>query len=135
MTTNLPSGYHRDLQLLKESLFPALKNLKDCLQMASLMIDNIEVKKDILKEEKYTCLFTVEEMNKLVLEGVPLRDAYKQIGAQVADQTFKSDMSLHHVHEGSIGNLQNESIKKQMEDVLKRFEFNKVNTALQNLLK
>ena len=74
-------------------------------------------------------------MNKLVLEGVPLRDAYKQIGAQVEQQTFKSDMTLNHSHEGSIGNLQNESIKERMEDVLKRFEFKKVNTALENLLK
>jgi argininosuccinate lyase len=135
MTTNLPSGYHRDLQLLKESLFPAIKNLKDCLNMATLMIDNISVKKNILDDEKYTYLFTVEEMNKLVLEGVPLRDAYKQIGAQVEQQTFKSDMTLNHSHEGSIGNLQNESIKERMEDVLKRFEFKKVNTALENLLK
>lgn len=135
MTTNLPSGYHRDLQLLKESLFPAIKNLKDCLQMATLMIDHVEVKKEILKDKKYTFLFTVEEMNKLVLAGVPLRDAYKQIGAQVAEGEFKSDMSLHHVHAGSIGNLQNEAIKERMKDVLKRFEFGKVNTALQNLLK
>ena len=135
MTTNLPSGYHRDLQLLKESLFPAIKNLKDCLNMATLMIDNIAVKKNILDDKKYTFLFTVEEMNKLVLDGVPLRDAYKQIGAQVAEGSFKSDMSLHHVHAGSIGNLQNESIKEQMKDVVKRFEFNKVNNALQNLLK
>ncbi|MEO6681471.1 MAG: lyase family protein, partial [Ginsengibacter sp.] len=135
MTTNLPSGYHRDLQLLKESLFPAIKNLKDCLQMATLMIDHIEVKKHILEDEKYTFLFTVEEMNKLVLGGVPLRDAYRQIGAQVEENTFKADMNLNHTHAGSIGNLQNEAIKKRMEEVLKRFDFNKVNSSLQDLLK
>ena len=103
--------------------------------MATLMIDHIEVKKDILKDEKYAYLFTVEEMNKLVLQGVPLRDAYKQIGTQVEAGSFKSHMALHHVHAGSIGNLQNESIAIQMNALIERFEFSKVNTALQNLLK
>ena len=135
LTTNLPSGYHRDMQLLKEALFPAIKNLKDCLAMATLMIDNIEVKKDILLDEKYKYLFTVEEMNKLVLQGIPLRDAYREIGKQVEDNSFQSEMSVNHTHSGSIGNLQNEAIKKQMKNILERFEFNKVNEALENLLK
>ncbi|MDP4283634.1 MAG: argininosuccinate lyase [Bacteroidota bacterium] len=134
ISANLPSGYHRDFQLLKEHLFPALKNLKDCLKMATLMIENIEVKKDILNDEKYRYLFTVEEMNKLVLQGVPLRDAYKKIGAQVENNTFKTDMKLDHSHEGSIGNLQNEQIKIMMNKVIARFGFNKVNDALQKLL-
>ena len=90
MTTNLPSGYHRDFQLLKEHLFPAFKNLKDCIHMATLMFENIEVKKDILSDEKYKYLFTVEEMNKLVLQGMPLRDAYKKIGADVGINTFQN---------------------------------------------
>ena len=81
MTTNLPSGYHRDLQLLKEHLFPAFTNLKDCINMASLMLSNIEIKKDILSDEKYKYLFSVEEVNELGNEGMPFRDAYKKIGS------------------------------------------------------
>jgi len=134
ISANLPSGYHRDFQLLKEHLFPALKNLKDCLKMATLMIENIDVKKDILNDEKYKYLFTVEEMNKLVLQGMPLRDAYKKIGAEVENNTFISDMKLAHSHEGSIGNLQNEQIKIMMNKVIARFDFKKVNDALQKLL-
>ena len=134
ITTNLPSGYHRDLQLLKEHLFPAIKNLKDCIRMATLMFENIEVKKDILSDEKYKYLFTVEEMNKLVLEGMPLRDAYKKIGADVEAGTFKTEMKMNHSHEGSIGNLQNEEINRMMQNVISRFNFKAVNDALQKLL-
>ena len=134
MSTNLPSGYHRDFQLLKEHLFPAIKNLKDCIRMATLMLENIDVKKDILTDEKYQYLFTVEEMNKLVLQGIPLRDAYKKIGADVENKSFKTDMKVKHTHEGSIGNLQNDAINKMMENVINRFNFTKVNDALQQLL-
>ncbi len=134
MTTNLPSGYHRDFQLLKEHLFPAIKNLKDCLRMATLMFENIDVKKDILSDEKYKYLFTVEEMNKLVLEGMPLRDAYKKIGADVEAGIFETEKKLNHSHEGSIGNLQNEEIKRMMENIINRFNFKAVNDALQKLL-
>lgn len=132
--TNLPSGYHRDLQLLKEHLFPAIKNLKDCIRMATLMFENIEVKKDILSDEKYKYLFTVEEMNNLVLEGMPLRDAYKKIGADVEAGTFNTERKLNHTHEGSIGNLQNEQIRTMMQNVISRFNFEKVNDALQKLI-
>ncbi|MEO6837997.1 MAG: argininosuccinate lyase [Ginsengibacter sp.] len=134
MLANLPSGYHRDLQLLKESLFPAIKNLKDCIRMATLMFENIDIKKDILNDEKYKYLFTVEEMNKLVLDGMPLRDAYKKIGADVENKTFQTDMEIKHTHEGSIGNLQNDQIKIVMENIISRFNFTKVNDALQKLL-
>ncbi len=134
MMTNLPSGYHRDLQLLKESLFPAIKNLKNCISMATLMLENIEIRDNILNDEKYKYLFTVEEMNKLVLDGMPLRDAYKTIGAAVEDNTFTASMKLDHTHEGSIGNLQNEQIRTMMDRVIERFDFNKVNDALQKLL-
>ena len=134
MSVNLPSGYHRDFQLLKEHLFPAIKNLKDCFRMATLMIENIEIKKDILNDEKYKYLFTVEEMNKLVLQGMPLRDAYKKIGEEVENNTFKTDMKMNHTHEGSIGNLQNEQIASMMNKIIKRFDFKKVNDALQKLL-
>ena len=134
MSANLPSGYHRDFQLLKERLFPAIKNIKDCIRMATLMFENIDIKKDILNDEKYKYLFTVEEMNKLVLQGMPLRDAYKKIGADVENKTFKTDMEMNHTHEGSIGNLQNEQIKIMMEKILSRFNFKSVNDALQKLL-
>jgi argininosuccinate lyase len=134
MLANLPSGYHRDLQLLKESLFPAIKNLKDCIRMAALMFENIDIKKDILEDEKYKYLFTVEEMNKLVLQGMPLRDAYKKIGADVENKTFETDKKLGHTHEGSIGNLQNKEIKEMMNNMISRFNFKDVNDALQKLL-
>jgi argininosuccinate lyase len=134
MLANLPSGYHRDLQLLKESLFPAIKNLKDCIRMATLMFENIDIKKDILEDEKYKYLFTVEEMNKLVLQGMPLRDAYKKIGADVENKTFETDKKLGHTHEGSIGNLQNKEIKEMMNNMISRFNFKDVNDALQKLL-
>jgi argininosuccinate lyase len=134
MTTNLPSGYHRDMQLLKEHLFPAIKNLRDCLKMACLMFENIEIKKDILEDEKYKYLFTVEEMNKLVNQGMPLRDAYKKIGTEVEAGTFKTDKKISHTHEGSIGNLQNPQIRMMMEKVLNRFNFRAVNDALQKLI-
>jgi argininosuccinate lyase len=135
MLANLPSGYHRDLQLLKESLFPALKNLSDCIAMASLMISNVIVKPDILKDEKYKYLFTVEEMNKLVLQGMPLRDAYRKIAEDVENNTFQTTRELSHSHEGSMGNLHNASIKTRMENVVARFNFRGVNDALQNLLR
>ncbi len=134
ITANLPSGYHRDFQLLKEHLFPAIQNLRDCIKMATLMFENIEVKKDILNDEKYKYLFTVEEMNKLVLEGMPLRDAYKKIGADVEAGTFKTDRKINHTHEGSIGNLQNEEISRMMQNVINRFNFKAVNDALQKLI-
>ena len=134
MSSNLPSGYHRDFQLLKEHLFPAIKNIKDCIRMATLMLENISVKKDILDDEKYKYLFTVEEMNKLVLQGMPLRDAYKKIGLDVENNEFTTDMKVNHSHEGSIGNLQNEAIKIMMENIISRFNFKSVNDALQELL-
>lgn len=132
--TNLPSGYHRDLQLLKEHLFPAIKSLRDCIKMATLMFKNIEVKKDILSDEKYKYLFTVEEMNKLVLEGMPLRDAYKKIGAEVEAGSFATDGKIDHSHEGSIGNLQNKEIRRMMQDIISCFNFARVNEALQKLI-
>ena len=134
MTANLPSGYHRDLQLLKEHLIPAFENLRNCISMATLMINNIEIKKDILLDEKYKYLFSVEEMNKLVLQGIPLRDAYKKIGMDIENNSFQYNLQLNHTHEGSIGNLQNDAIEKLMNEVVSRFNFNKVNEALQKLL-
>ncbi len=123
LTANLPSGYHRDLQLLKEQLFPAIQHLKSCLSMMQLMLSNIEVKPNILEEERYKFLFSVEEVNKLVLAGVPFRDAYKQIGQAIENGAFTYATTLDHTHEGSIGNLQTEAIRGMMARVLGRFEF------------
>ena len=134
MSTNLPSGYHRDFQLLKEHIIPAFENLRACISMAQLMLQNIQVNKDILDDEKYKYLFSVEEMNKLVLQGVPLRDAYKKIAADIESGNFAYNTNVNHTHEGSIGNLQNPAIRQIMDDVISRFNFDKVNEALQKLL-
>lgn len=134
MTTNLPSGYQRDLQLLKEHIIPAFQNLKACLQMAGLMLANIEVKKDLLKEEKYQYLFSVEEVNKLVLQGVPFRDAYKKIGQDIEAGKFTYSTDLAHSHEGSIGNLQNDQIRQMMDELLPLFNFSSLKRVLEQLL-
>jgi len=135
MTTNLPSGYQRDLQLLKEHIIPAFENLHNCLQMAGLMLSNIEVKKDIVKDEKYKYLFSVEEVNKLVLQGVPFRDAYKQVGMSIEKGEFTYSLDVNHTHEGSIGNLCNSQIQQKMDGVIEGFNFDKVKTALDNLIR
>ena len=135
MTVNLPSGYHRDLQLLKEHIIPAFENLNACLQMAGLMLTNVKVKENILEDEKYQFLFSVEEVNKLVLQGMPFRDAYKKIGNDIEQQQFTHHTSVNHTHEGSIGNLCNQQISNNMDAVLERFNFGKINLALQQLLK
>jgi argininosuccinate lyase len=135
MTTNLPSGYHRDLQLLKEHLFPASKTLKDCIEMAGLMLGGIEIKKDILVDEKYKYLFSVEEVNKLVNGGMPFRDAYKKVGLDIEAGNFKYETSVHHTHQGSIGNLCTGEIKKQMQTITESFPFTKIEKALSGLLK
>jgi len=134
MTTNLPSGYHRDLQLLKEHLFPAFKTLTDCIEMAGLMLSNIDIKKDILADEKYKYLFSVEEVNKLVNNGVPFRDAYKKVGLDIEAGNFKYSTSIQHTHEGSIGNLCTAEIKKQMEKLINSFPFENVKTAINILI-
>lgn len=132
-TANLPSGYHRDMQLLKEMLFPSIQNLKDCIRMAQLMISNIRVKEDILADDKYKFLFSVEEVNKLVLEGVPFRDAYKKVGADIENGNYNPERSVHHTHEGSIGNLCLDQIRSSMAKVLADFNFQHADNALKSL--
>jgi argininosuccinate lyase len=123
LLNNLPSGYHRDLQLTKEILFPAIEELKACLQLARLMLSNIDIKDNILADEKYKYLFSVEAVNELVNKGIPFREAYQQVGNQIERGEFSFDYSkgLHHTHEGSIGNLQNEAIRNLMSGVLSKF--------------
>ena len=123
LTNNLPSGYHRDMQLTKECLFPAIISLKNCLDILLVMLENIVVKKDILQDEKYLNLFTVEEVNKLVLDGMPFRDAYMEISKRVKNNTFESNvLKVNHTHEGSIGNLCNDKILELFTDKIKRFK-------------
>ena len=136
MITNLPSGYHRDLQLLKECLFPAFEDIKACLFMTGMMLKNIQIKNDILNDEKYLYIFSVEELNKEVLKnGTPFRDAYKKIALDIKNGTFHPDKEVKHTHEGSIGNLCNEQIANKMNSFMNDFHFLKVETAIEKLLK
>lgn len=134
MTTNLPSGYHREMQLLKELIFPAFAELKSCLQMAHFMLQHIEVKTNILDDQRYAYLFSVEEVNRQVLEGVPFRDAYKQVGMAIEQGNFHPHKEVHHTHEGSIGNLGNNHIANAMENVVQKFNFGHTAEAINNLL-
>jgi argininosuccinate lyase len=123
LLNNLPSGYHRDLQLTKEILFPAFSELKSCLIMTNLMISNITIREGILNDEKYKYLFSVEAVNELVNKGIPFREAYKTVGEQIEKGEFTFDFSkgLKHTHEGSIGNLNNKEIVHEMNKVMKKF--------------
>jgi argininosuccinate lyase len=123
LLANLPSGYHRDLQLTKEILFPALEEGMACLQMTRLMLSHIQVRDGILEDDKYRYLFSVEAVNQLVNKGVPFREAYKQVGNDIDQGTFNFDhrQGLHHTHEGSIGHLSNDKIVVEMEKVLLKF--------------
>lgn len=135
MTTNLPSGYHRDLQLLKENLFPAFKSLNECLEIATFMLANISVKDNILDDPKYDYLFSVEVVNNEVLKGVPFREAYRTIGIDIDEGRFKPSKEVNHTHEGSIGNLCNDQIQRMFQQVKATFEFEKVEKALEELVK
>jgi argininosuccinate lyase len=117
LTGNLISGYHRDFQLLKEIMFPALTNLKNCLEMAAFAIPEISVKKDLLKDEKYDLLYTVEAVNEEVMKGIPFRDAYLKVGKTVENGSFKWSKKIVHTHEGSLGNLCNDAILEKMKQV------------------
>jgi len=121
LMNNLPSGYHREMQLTKEILFPAIEDLKNCLHIMSLSLNDIIIKDNILEDERYKYLFTVEKVNELVNSGVAFRDAYKQVSAEVENGTFSYSGTLQHTHEGSIGNLCNREIKQLMEKTLKQF--------------
>ena len=120
LINNLPSGYHRDMQLTKECLFPAIIELSNCLDMLVLMLENSIIKTDIISDKKYQNIFTVEVVNNLVLSGTPFRDAYKEVAMQVENNTFKSETTVNHVHEGSIGNLCNDKIKELFYEKLEK---------------
>lgn len=121
LTNNLPSGYHRDVQLTKEALFPAIQSLKECLEILNFMLQHIEIKNDIVKDSKYDYIFSVESVNQKVLEGIPFRDAYKNIGLAIENQDFVPNHEVNHTHEGSIGNLRNDLIEDAFKKVISKF--------------
>jgi argininosuccinate lyase len=132
--TNLPSGYHRDMQQIKEIFIPAFDELKTCLKLCEIMISNISVNENLLDDEKYKFLFSVEEVNRLVLEGTPFRDAYKIVGKSIKEGSFTHSRPINHTHEGSIGNLCNKEIMQKMEKGISSFQYHKVEEAYLVLL-
>jgi len=131
---NLPSGYFRDLQIIKEVFLPAFQELRDCLQMTTYIINRIKVNEDILSDSRYDLIFSVEEVNRLVTEGMPFRDAYKKVGLDIEAGKFTPCKEVHHTHEGSIGNLCTEQIAALMDSVWKGFNFQKMEKAENSLL-
>ena len=131
---NLPCGYFRDLQIIKEVFLPAFGELKDCLQMAAYIINKMEVNEHILDNPIYDPMFSVEEVNNLAAAGMPFRDAYKKVGLEIEAGTFRADKNIHHTHEGSIGNLCNDRIATLMENTLDGFGFERMDEAVSSLL-
>ena len=131
---NLPVGYFRDLQIIKEAFLPAFDELKDCLQMVAYIINKMEVKEHILDNPMYDPIFSVEEVNRLAREGMPFRDAYKKVGLDIEAGKFTPNKDIHHTHEGSIGNLCNDRIKALMDEVVAGFKFEKMEKAVEKLL-
>lgn len=135
ITNNLPSGYFRDLQIIKEVFVPAFGELRDCIEMTAMMMDRVEVNRNILDDKRYDYLFSVEEVNRLVLEGVPFRDAYKKVGLDIEAGQFVPDKNVQHTHEGSIGNLCNDEICAYRNQIMSQFGFEQMENAIQDLLK
>jgi len=134
MTNNLPSGYFRDLQLIKEVFIPSFAELKSCLSIACFAISNIKVNERIMDDNRYENIYSVEEVNRMVLQGVPFRDAYRQVGESISKGEFHPDKNLHHTHEGSIGNLCLQQIQHKMEFTVQSFNFEKAEKATDTLL-
>ena len=132
---NLPSGYFRDLQIIKEVFVPAFEELKDCLQMATYIMDKLKVNEHILEDDKYLYIFSVEEVNRLALQGMPFRDAYKKVGLDIEAGNFTHHKQVHHTHAGSIGNLCNDRSVELMNQLVGGFNFEKVEEAEKALLK
>jgi len=134
ISNNLPSGYFRDLQIIKEIFLPAFDDLEDCLRMVTYMLREVKVNEHILDDDKYAVIFSVDEVNRLVREGVPFRDAYKQVGLEIEAGKFIPVKEVHHTHEGSIGNLCNDKISALMQNIVDGFSFNRVSDAERKLL-
>ena len=135
MLANLPSGYFRDLQILKEIIFPAFAELRDCIDIAAFMMDKLKINTHILDDDRYKYLFSVDELNKLVLQGTPFRDAYKIVGKDIAEGKFNPEKKVAHTHEGSIGNLCNDKIKSKFSRVIAELDFQSVEGSIQNLIR
>ena len=135
LTSNLPSGYHRDLQLTKDVIFPAFNKIVDCINITTYMLSQVQVKEGLLDDEKYDVLFSVDAVNNLVVEGKPFRDAYKIVGGDIAEGKFKRPEQLNYQHLGSIGNLANDQIAQLMEMKLAQFSFDKVSSAIEELVR
>jgi argininosuccinate lyase len=135
ITNNLPSGYFRDLQTVKEIFLPAFGELSDCISMTCRMMQSVEINTHILDDDKYATLFSVERVNALVLQGIPFRDAYKQIGLEIESGRFETDKKVYHTHEGSIGNLCNDRIEALKQEIIAGFHFERVCAAIEKLIK
>jgi argininosuccinate lyase len=134
IVANLPSGYHRDMQIIKESLFPAIAEMKACLEISLLAISQMRVKDNILDDDRDRFLFSVDAVNEEVLKGVPFREAYQKIAKKITEGTYQDVKLVNHTHEGSIGNLCNDQIKEKMMRAMRVFEFEKVNEAHNHLI-
>lgn len=134
IANNLPSGYFRDMQMIKEIFLPAFDELRECLRMVTRMISDIEVNDRILDDERYKYMFSVEEVNRLARSGVPFRDAYKQVGLAIEAGEFKPCKTIEHTHEGSIGNLCNDRISMLMQQIISEFDFSRIDRAEARLL-
>ncbi len=134
ITNNLPSGYFRDMQLIKEIFLPSFDDLNNCISMIGRMIGQIKVNEEVIKDDKYTYIFSVEEVNRLVLEGMPFRDAYKKVGLDIENGKFSHDRQVNHTHEGSIGNLCNEQIELLKQNIVDQFDFAAIEAAESKLL-
>ncbi len=133
ISVNLPSGYNRDYQVTKESFFNAFDEINQCLSVSEMLLENIKVNEVVRNDERYETLFSVEKVNKLVLEGVPFRQAYKQVAEQIQNGTYEPDKNINHTHEGSIGNLRNDLIEQKLESVMYQFNFMKSEIAMKGL--
>jgi len=134
MTNNLPSGYFRDLQILKEVFLPSFQELLDCISIAGFAIDNMTVNTNLLADDRYKYVFSVEDVNKLVLQGVPFRDAYKTIGSQINAGTYEPSRDINHTHQGSLGNLCLDQISERMRQIVQSYEFQNIERAYSKLL-
>jgi argininosuccinate lyase len=132
--SNLPSGYHREFQILKEIIIPAIDEILDCIRVTTFMVKNLQVKPNLLNDKKYDPMFSVENVNEQVLKGVTFRDAYRKIGLEIEAGEFTPNKELNHTLEGSIGNLCNDQIERMMEEVISQFNFEKTRVAFEKLL-
>jgi len=135
MTNNLPSGYFRDLQLVKEVFFPTFRELSDCINITNFALKNITIKKDILNDELYNYIYSVEDVNRQVLNGTPFRDAYRNIGISINEGTYNPTREVRHTHEGSIGNLCLDEIKNKHNQIVQQFKFERSSVAIKELMK